>query len=98
LKIAIVKAGGNEERVFVLSIPDYGSTPFGKSNQTRISTEIDQYNAINKEIADNYKVQYFDITGISRQSPNSKPAASTPNSRCTGPPFALRARTATTHL
>jgi len=54
-------------QVFVLSIPDYAYTPFGQNqNPTRISREIDQYNEINKRIAEEYQISYFDITPISR--------------------------------
>ena len=32
------------EGVFVLSIPDYGATPFGEANAAEIGKEIDEYN------------------------------------------------------
>ena len=69
LEIAIQKVGGNNNRVFVLSIPDYAFTPFGESrpNATVISQEIDAYNAINKSITINQGIAYFDITPISRK-------------------------------
>lgn len=54
-------------RVFILSIPDYAYTPFGQNQDpARISREIDQYNEINKRIAEEYQISYFDITPISR--------------------------------
>ncbi len=62
-------AQGDAARVFVVSIPDYGATPFGQSrNPEKIGAEIDKYNAINKAICDQYDVLYFDITPISRQA------------------------------
>lgn len=64
---AIQFAGGNYKKVFVLSIPDYGYTPFGESNQTVISLEIDQFNASNKRISDSLNLTYFDITPITRE-------------------------------
>lgn len=67
LETAIKLAGGHANQVFVISIPDYGYTPFGLKNQTTISAEIDSYNAINKKIAKEYNVKRFDITPISRQ-------------------------------
>ena len=66
LDTAIKLAGGNKDHVFVVSIPDYAYTPYGRNNQN-ISTEIDAYNAINKRVADQYGITYFDITPISRQ-------------------------------
>ena len=55
--------------VFVLSIPDYSVTPFGKNfDVKRISKEIDEYNAINKKVALSYKVQYLGITSSTREA------------------------------
>jgi len=65
LKTAIVLAGNSTEHVFVLSIPDYAYTPYGKGD-LNISTQIDQFNAVNRQITDNYHVTYIDITPISR--------------------------------
>lgn len=64
---AILLAGGNKNRVFVISIPDYGYTPFGVSNQKEISDQIDSFNLANKEITNSLGILYFDITPISRQ-------------------------------
>lgn len=58
-------AGGDKERVFVISIPDYAYTPFGSGN-TSISEGIDAYNAANQAITAEYGISYFDITPISR--------------------------------
>lgn len=65
LTTAIQLAGNSPEHVFVLSIPDYAYTPFGKENPL-ISSQINQFNVINRQIAENYKVKYIDITPISR--------------------------------
>jgi len=53
-------------KVFILSIPDYAYTPFGKGKKS-ISKEIDQYNAINKRLAEAYSIPWIDITPISRR-------------------------------
>ncbi|MFN9862338.1 MAG: SGNH/GDSL hydrolase family protein [Bacteroidota bacterium] len=66
LKTAIHLAKGRKENVFVVSIPDYGFTPFGKPNQETITKAIDLFNEINARITYKYKVQYFNITEISR--------------------------------
>ncbi|TEW65390.1 SGNH/GDSL hydrolase family protein [Mucilaginibacter phyllosphaerae] len=67
LNAAIIMAKGNPKHVFVLSIPDWGSTPFANGrNLDKITAEIDEYNLINKEVADAAKVHYIYITGISR--------------------------------
>ena len=67
LKTSIRLAQGNKENVFVVSIPDYGFTPYGQKNQSKISKEIDQFNDVSKKITDQYNVRYINITDISRQ-------------------------------
>lgn len=64
---AVRLAGGDNQKVFILSIPDYGYTPFGSSNQANISNAINQFNATNKRISDSLHLTYFDITPITRQ-------------------------------
>ena len=65
---SISYAGGRANRVFVLSIPDYSITPFARNLDTaRIAREIDEFNAINKQIALQYGVTYINITPISRE-------------------------------
>lgn len=65
---AISFAGGDASRVFVVSIPDYAFTPFGQTrpDPENISTELDDYNQINKTISEAKGVLYFNITPISR--------------------------------
>lgn len=67
LQIAIDHAGGRKERVFVLSIPDYGFTPFGKDSRDEISPEIDKFNKVNETITREMGIAWFDITPISRK-------------------------------
>ncbi len=66
LQTAIAFAGGDKNKVAVISIPDYGATPIGEGDAERIGKEIDEYNAVNKHFADSLRVTYFDITPISR--------------------------------
>jgi len=63
---AIQFAGNKKEHVVVLSIPDYGYTPYGKSRKATITKRIDVFNTINKRISDSLEVNYVDITVISR--------------------------------
>lgn len=67
LQTSIKLARNKKEKVFVVSIPDYGYTPFGKPKQEKISDELDQYNASNKRITEKFGVTYINITGISRK-------------------------------
>lgn len=69
LKKAIEFAGNDTSRVFVVSIPDYGVTPFAEGkDREQIGKEIDVYNTVNFEICKKYGVAYFDITPISRKA------------------------------
>jgi lysophospholipase L1-like esterase len=67
LKTAIRLAKGNTDHVFVVSIPDYGYTPFGQAKKETISREIDEFNSINKRITEKYNVAYYNITDLSRK-------------------------------
>lgn len=50
------------EKVFVVSIPDYGITPFAKGrNPQKISDELVQFNQANQSFAHHYGFQYSDI-------------------------------------
>jgi len=69
LKQAIQFAGGKADHVIVLSIPDWGVTPFANGrDRAQIAKEIDVYNAANKTISENYKVHYIDITPWTREA------------------------------
>lgn len=69
LKKAIHFAGNKASQVVVLSIPDWGVTPFAEGrDRSQIAAEIDGFNKANKEIALQYKVHYIDITPWTRQA------------------------------
>lgn len=71
LEIAIKIAGNKPERVFVVSIPDWGVTPFGGKGQNKtISEQIDLFNKVKKEETEKKGVLFIDITPISRQALN----------------------------
>lgn len=73
LEKAIECAGGNPHRVFVLSIPDWGVTPFAvDSNAQKIANEIDAYNEVCKSVSSGYKCMFIDIT-VSQRTDGSKP-------------------------
>ena len=69
LKKAIRYAGSRADRVVVLSIPDWGVTPFAEGrDRAQIAREIDAYNAANKLIAEQYDVHYINITPWTREA------------------------------
>jgi len=67
LQRAIGFAQDDTSRVFVVSIPDYGNTPFGANDAERIGRELDAFNTVNLEEAQQAGVAYVNITPISRQ-------------------------------
>jgi len=69
LKKAMALASNNASHVFVLSIPDWGVTPFAEGrDRQKIADEIDAFNKVNRAIADRYKVHYIDITAGAREA------------------------------
>jgi lysophospholipase L1-like esterase len=71
LKHAIQFAGNKADHVIVLSIPDWGVTPFATGrDRKQIAREIDLYNAANTSISEQYRVHYIDITPWTREAIN----------------------------
>jgi lysophospholipase L1-like esterase len=69
LEQAIAYAGGNAGHVIVLSIPDWGVTPFAKGrNRSKIAKEINAFNAAKKTIARSYGTHYINITPLTREA------------------------------
>ena len=69
LERAIALAGGRPGRVLVLSIPDWGDTPFGQASgrdTARIASELDGYNAAARATCEARGVAFVDITPASR--------------------------------
>jgi lysophospholipase L1-like esterase len=66
---AIAHAGGDPRRVLVLSIPDWGVTPFafaGSFDPEVIAEALDAYNAAAARICAERGVAFVDITPVSR--------------------------------
>ena len=67
LERAVSFAGEEAARVIVLSIPDWGTTPFAEGrDRERIAAEIDRLNAINREETEKKGARYVDVTPHSR--------------------------------
>jgi len=66
---AIEYSGGDLKRVIVLSIPDWGVTPFAQDRDTTsIGLQINQFNAVNLEETQKAGAHYVDVTSISRMA------------------------------
>ena len=66
---AIGFARNRPERVLVLSIPDWGVTPFAVASgrdREAIAADLDAYNAAARDLCEAHGVAFVDITGISR--------------------------------
>ena len=69
LETAIELAGGRPDHVQVLSIPDWGQTPFGAASGrdlAAVTREIDAFNAAGRDVCDRHAVAFLDITGLTR--------------------------------
>lgn len=67
---AIALAGNRPERVIVVSIPDWGVTPFGYASGrdvSQIARELDTFNANARDETAEAGAHFVNITGISRE-------------------------------
>jgi len=72
LQKAIDFAGDDPEKVVVLSIPDWGVTPFAEGrDRQEIASEIDAFNQVNEELSKNAGTKYVNVTPISRKAENN---------------------------
>jgi len=73
LERSIAFAGNKKEHVFVISIPDWGVTPFAEGrDRNDIGKMIDAYNKANFTISKQFGCQYIDITAGSRKAATDK--------------------------
>lgn len=71
LNKSIEHAGGNQKRVIVLSIPDWGVTPFASGqDRGQIAKEINEFNLVNREESEKAGVHYVDVMPSSREASN----------------------------
>ncbi len=67
LRKAIDFAGGDIKKVIVVSIPDWGVTPFAEGrDREKIAQEIDAFNEANEQITESLGVTYVEITKDSK--------------------------------
>ncbi len=66
---AVRFADNEKDRVIVLSIPDWGVTPFAEGrDREQIAKEIDQYNQVNKSVTEKHHIYYIDVTAWTREA------------------------------
>ena len=70
LDTASAAAGHRPERVQVLSIPDWGQTPFGAAcgrDLSQVGAEIDAFNGVIAGVCGERGIALLDITGLTRR-------------------------------
>lgn len=73
LQKAIQFSGNRPDRVFVLTIPDWGVTPFAeRRDRKKVAEEIDQYNEICKTSSAAFKTHFIGITASQRADGNKQ--------------------------
>ena len=77
------------ERIFIVSIPDYGVTPFGSSNSENIANDIDMYNGYISERCAEEGFPFINVTEISRQLGDSNGALAADNLHPSGYQYSL---------
>ena len=87
VNIAIEAVG--KERIFIVSIPDYGVTPFGSSNSENIANDIDMYNGYISERCAEEGFPFINVTEISRQLGDSNGALAADNLHPSGYQYSL---------
>ena len=69
LNTSIKFAKNDAKKVIVLSIPDWGKTPFAKGQDAqKIGSEIDAFNNVVKEECKKLNIVFIDITEITRKN------------------------------
>jgi lysophospholipase L1-like esterase len=87
---SIEYAGGDANRVLVLSIPDWGATPFASGrDREQIAREIDEFNLVNREMSEIAGAHYVDVTPISREVVNDIALIATDGLHPSGKMYAL---------
>jgi lysophospholipase L1-like esterase len=77
LNMSIKFAKNDAKRVLVLSIPDWGKSPFAKGQDAqKIASEIDAFNNVAKDECKKANIVFIDITEITRKNTDASMFAS----------------------
>lgn len=69
LNTSIKFAKNDAKRVIVLSIPDWGQSPFGgRQSKGKVASEIDAFNNVSKEECKKLNIVFIDITELTRKN------------------------------
>ncbi len=101
LDTAIKFAGNNIKHVFVVSIPDWGVTPFGAASErdlSQISKEIDWFNSIARWVSQQRGITFVDITPHSRTAKNEASLITTDGLHPSGKMYQYWAKQVSLHI
>jgi lysophospholipase L1-like esterase len=68
LDSSVKYSGGIKTHIFVVSIPNYGYTPFGAPKKEEITTDLTLFNTRSKSICEEYGIDFYNITDISLEA------------------------------
>lgn len=95
---AVRLAGSAPARVLVVSIPDWGVTPFAEGrDRARIGAEIERFNAVNREEATRNGARYVDVLPTSRLASGAPHLSAADGLHPAGAMYALWAELALPH-
>jgi lysophospholipase L1-like esterase len=90
LNKSIEYAGGEPKRVIVLSIPDWGVTPFASGRDShKIAKEIDEFNRVNREETEKAGAHYVDVSPVSREAVSDKASIASDGLHPSGKMYAM---------
>ncbi len=99
LNRAITFAQGNTSKVIVLSIPDWGLTPFNKDRDAHlVSTEIDAYNKVANAVCKDNQICFIDITESTRANAKDESFLASDLLHPSGKEYAIWANLLNLHL
>lgn len=68
LDTAIRYSGNDKNHIFVVSIPNYGYTPFGADKKEETTADLEKFNGLSNSICDEYGIDFYNITDISLEA------------------------------
>ncbi len=95
LATAVRFAGGRPGRVVVLSVPDWGQSPYAQGrDRAQIGLEIDQFNAVAQDECRRAGIAFVDITPLTRAAADDRAQFTADGLHYTGPQLRLWAQRA----
>lgn len=68
LDTAMRYSGNDKSHIFVVSIPNYGYTPFGADKKEETTADLEKFNDLSKSICEEYGIDFYNITDISLEA------------------------------